>query len=219
MAKSTLRAKTELIIFWLCMFCLSFLIMGFITNSDLKKPIEYKDFYVVLRDSLTLLAYFLAPAIAWLVFSDWRKEHLEKKLESESEAVIKELNQIMYAIMEFYSNSCAGEKEDEKRGLAINNTKNILLMRVSAVVGDINRIRKTNINIDNFIILAKEITGKLKSIIGDIYKLDREFQLNIDDKISAYIPNFHEIDQKINEVIEKINNLNEEAITLKVNDK
>lgn len=219
MTKSRLRVKIELTIFWLCIFFLAFFILGFILNNDLNKPIVTKNLYEVIRDSFTLLAYFLAPAIALVVFNDWRKEHVEKRLEIESETVIKELQQILHSLLEFYSECCAGDKGDEKRGLGINNKKNILLMKVNAAEGNINRIKKTSINIDTFVNLANDISGKLRSCTSEIYILDREFQQNVDDGIRVFIPDFHKIDKKIEEVIEKFKELNEVAITLKVDEK
>ncbi|MCX3005029.1 hypothetical protein OFD44_08155 [Acinetobacter baumannii] len=216
MAKSTLRAKIELIIFWLCIFFLAFFILGFILNNNLDKPIVTKNLYEVLRDSLTLLAYFLAPAIALVVFNDWRKEHVEKRLESESEAVIKELQKILYSLLEFYNDCCSGNKKDEKRGLGINNKKNILLMNVVAVEGSINRIKKNSTNIDNFVNLANDISEKLRLCTSEIYILDRKFQQHINDQSNSFQPDFNVIDEKINEVIEKFKELNEAAITLKV---
>ncbi|MDC4440240.1 hypothetical protein NQ662_10510 [Acinetobacter baumannii] len=219
MTKSRLRVKLELSIFWLCIFFLAFFIVGFILNNDLNKPIVTKNLYEVIRDSFTLLAYFLAPAIGLVVFNDWRKEHVEKRLEIESETVIKELQQILHSLLEFYSECCVGDKGDEKRGLGINNKKNILLMKVNAAEGNINRIKKTSINIDTFANVANDISGKLRSCTSEIYILDRKFQQNVDDGIRVFLPDFHEIDKKINEVIEKFKELNEVAITLKVDEK
>jgi hypothetical protein len=90
MAKKELKDKIELTIFWLGLFCLTYLIFGFILKSDLTKPIDSSIFYEVLKDSLTITASFLAPIAAFILFSDWRVEHRLKINEDLSKAVIKE---------------------------------------------------------------------------------------------------------------------------------
>ncbi|MFL9517956.1 hypothetical protein ACKENX_17350 [Acinetobacter baumannii] len=90
MAKKELKDKIELTIFWLGLFCITYLILGFILKSDLTKPIDSSIFYEVLKDSLTITAAFLAPIAALILFSDWRVEHRLKNNEELSKTVIKE---------------------------------------------------------------------------------------------------------------------------------
>ncbi|PKF33412.1 hypothetical protein [Acinetobacter proteolyticus] len=75
MSKKTLKENVELIIFCLGLFCLTFLILGFVLKSDFSKSFDSFIFYEVLRDSLTLTAYFLAPIAAFVLFNDWREQH------------------------------------------------------------------------------------------------------------------------------------------------
>ncbi|MDS7930658.1 hypothetical protein RMB13_14485 [Acinetobacter sp. V102_4] len=75
MARKNLKVKVELTIFWLGLFCLSYLIFGFILKSDLTKPIDSSIFYEVLKDSLSISAAFFAPIAAFILFSDWREQH------------------------------------------------------------------------------------------------------------------------------------------------
>ncbi len=90
MARKELKDKVELTIFWLGLFCLTYLIFGFILKSDLTKPIDSSIFYEVLKDALTISAAFLAPIAAFILFSDWRIEHRLKNNEELSKSVIKE---------------------------------------------------------------------------------------------------------------------------------
>lgn len=75
MSKESLEEKIKLTIFWLGLFCLTYLILGFIIKSDFTKTFDTLIFYEVLRDSLTLTAYFLAPVAAFILFTDWREQH------------------------------------------------------------------------------------------------------------------------------------------------
>ncbi|AWL29216.1 hypothetical protein DJ533_11885 [Acinetobacter defluvii] len=59
-------------------FFFGYLVIGFFLNSNY--PTYQYSFnlikaYEVLRDGLTLSAYFLAPAVAFVLFNDWREQH------------------------------------------------------------------------------------------------------------------------------------------------
>ncbi|EOF7538262.1 hypothetical protein NRA29_14350 [Acinetobacter baumannii] len=102
MAKKELKDKVELTIFWLGLFCLTYLIFGFILKSDLTKPIDSSIFYEVLKDALTLTAAFLAPVAAFVLFSDWRIEHRLKKLEKSSKSVVQQTQELHSNFFDFY---------------------------------------------------------------------------------------------------------------------
>ncbi|URM40029.1 hypothetical protein [Acinetobacter sp. AS23] len=102
MAKRKLKDKIEISIFWLGLFCLTYLIFGFILKSDLTKPIDSTIFYEVLRDSLTLTAYFLAPIAALILFSDWREQHASINNEKNSKDIVDIVTKIFPFINTYY---------------------------------------------------------------------------------------------------------------------
>ncbi|USA54593.1 hypothetical protein NDN13_05200 [Acinetobacter sp. C32I] len=99
MAKKTLDGKISSAIFWLLMFFISYFIIGFVLKVDLSSQFNANAFYDVLNDSLTLLAYFLAPVTALLLFSDWRQQHASIN----NEQISKELLNILDEFNNFYN--------------------------------------------------------------------------------------------------------------------
>lgn len=82
MTKKTLEGKIKDIIFYAIIFFILYLIIGFLIKSHwLASYTESWDYaYDLFRDALTLTAYFLAPAAAFVLFSDWREEHQVKAI-------------------------------------------------------------------------------------------------------------------------------------------
>lgn len=110
MARRKLKDKVELSIFWMGLFCLTFLIFGFILKSDLTKPNDSSIFYEVLKDALTITAAFLAPITAFILFSDWRVEHKIKN----TLQLLDDLKNLSYDIkngLGFYNAKIITEKE------------------------------------------------------------------------------------------------------------
>ena len=77
MAKKTLEEKIKDIVFYATVFFILYLIIGFLIKSEwltsFTKSWVYA--YELLRDALTLTAYFLAPVAAFVLFSNWREQH------------------------------------------------------------------------------------------------------------------------------------------------
>jgi hypothetical protein len=108
MAK-TLKEKIHDVVFGICAGGIIYFIIAFLMKTDfLSNPKKLSDLYEVFRDTLTLMAYFLAPAAAFTLFNDWREEHQVKatitlldevkKLASEIEVELLKYNQNIRAI-------------------------------------------------------------------------------------------------------------------------
>lgn len=102
MGKKEIKDKIELTIFWLGLFCLSYLILGFILKSDLTSPLDSSIFYEVFRDSLTLTAYFLAPIAALILFTDWREQHTSINNEKNSKEILDVATNLLPYINTYY---------------------------------------------------------------------------------------------------------------------
>ncbi|MNR82489.1 hypothetical protein D3C72_132480 [compost metagenome] len=215
MAKNTLLEKIKIVGFWTFGGVFWYLVIAFFLKSSY--PIYEYDFnrstaYDVLKDALTLAAAFLAPIAAFVLFSDWRREHVEKKIENDSELVIKDINLIMRNLLQYLKIIACGDKGSEERGLQINNSKNILLVEIDSLVRDIKRINESNKMVGEFKGYALEISKALKESTGKMYKLDRKFQIS--DK--EFSPSFIEIDSSIKNLNNQINLLNDLQINLKI---
>lgn len=85
MKSKNLKNKINDIVFVICAGGVIYLIVGFLMKTNwLSSPKPLSELYEIVRDTLTLMAYFLAPAIALILFSDWRQEHVEKNREKQA---------------------------------------------------------------------------------------------------------------------------------------
>lgn len=76
MAKKTLKAKINDVAFWMIIFFILYLIVGYLLESSwLSKPPTLDKIYELLKDGLGVTATFLAPVVAFILFSDWREQH------------------------------------------------------------------------------------------------------------------------------------------------
>lgn len=78
MQNNDLEEKLKKVIFNIFTFLFWYLVISFFLKSDYplyENSFDTKVAYEILRDGLTLSAYFLAPAIAYVLFTDWRVQH------------------------------------------------------------------------------------------------------------------------------------------------
>lgn len=95
MKNNELLIKVEKVGYGIFTFFFWYLVIGFFLKSDYpiyEQPFNRADAYEVLRDGMTLSAYILAPAIAVVLFSDWREQHASIKNEKISLEVRNLLN-------------------------------------------------------------------------------------------------------------------------------
>ncbi|MFC2996447.1 hypothetical protein ACFODO_14490 [Acinetobacter sichuanensis] len=119
---------------WIFTFFFWYLVIAFFLKSDYpiyNQPFNRKDAYEVLRDGLTLSAYFLAPAVACVLFNDWRSQHIEIKNEEVTQDIWKLVDRI--SVLLNFSGYALNSKDFNKNQyniyqLIINlNTKKDLL--------------------------------------------------------------------------------------------
>lgn len=76
MKDTSLEEKIKNLVFWTIIFFVIYLLVAYLLNSLwLKNTIKFKDIYDILKDGLTITAAFLAPASAFLLFSNWREQY------------------------------------------------------------------------------------------------------------------------------------------------
>ncbi|HGE6785888.1 TPA: hypothetical protein ACGBZH_003255 [Acinetobacter baumannii] len=92
MAKKKLNAKIKNVCFWTFAGIFWYLVVSYFLLSDYpiqNYPFNHKKAYEVLKDALTLAATFLAPVAAFVLFSDWREQHVAVKNEKLSEEILR----------------------------------------------------------------------------------------------------------------------------------
>ncbi|ETR94561.1 hypothetical protein [Acinetobacter lactucae] len=110
MKVKTLKEKIRDVVFWICAGGVIYLIVGYLMKTNwLSCPKQLPELYELIRDSLTLMAYFLAPAAAFILFSDWRLEHVEKSREKQVEDIYNSEQNLYSALFDLDS-----EIEDEE---------------------------------------------------------------------------------------------------------
>ncbi|HCA5143296.1 TPA: hypothetical protein MW185_002207 [Acinetobacter baumannii] len=102
MVKNDLKVKIRRIWKWTFIGIIIFLVISFFLKSSY--PITHHKFnlsdaYEVLKDTLTLAAGFLAPVAAFVLFSDWREQHVLVN----NEKISKEILNILDEFYEFYN--------------------------------------------------------------------------------------------------------------------
>ncbi|HHP4508137.1 hypothetical protein EHF38_06920 [Acinetobacter baumannii] len=200
MKSKTLKNKINDIVFVVCAGGVLYLIVGFLMKTNwLSYPKPLPDLYEIVRDTLTLMAYFLAPAIALVLFSDWRQEHVEKSREQQGEEIYKLIKQINRELNEYFLETNDEDNHSESQseyitGLyrslqeKINNVESLLGEfdfndeQASAFKSQVKRIVEV-IN-ESFSYVNLMYTAKLKSNNPDHYNFQYE-DLSNDDFVES----------------------------------
>ncbi|ENX48248.1 hypothetical protein F886_00049 [Acinetobacter sp. NIPH 542] len=114
MKSKTLKEKISDIVFSICAGGVIYLIVGYLMKTNwLSCPKPLPDLYEIVRDTLTLMAYFLAPAIALALFTDWRQEHVEKSREQQGEELYKLVKQADSELHKLYMEASDEDNHNE----------------------------------------------------------------------------------------------------------
>ncbi|MFV5192796.1 hypothetical protein ACMXYY_11715, partial [Acinetobacter courvalinii] len=112
MATSKLKEKIKIVGFWTFGGIFWYLVVAFFLKSEypiLDFKFNLKDAYDVVKDALTLAAAFLAPVAAFILFNDWREQHVEKRRELDSEMIINRINILLERLAQLYVSVCRDE--------------------------------------------------------------------------------------------------------------
>ncbi|MDC4746947.1 hypothetical protein NQ846_17795, partial [Acinetobacter baumannii] len=102
MDQDDLKDKIKKAIFGTLGGVLLYLVISFFLLSDYPlhfDHFDHKKTYEVLKDALSIAAAFLAPVAAFILFTDWRYQHSAIKIENTSEAIHKELNELLNILL------------------------------------------------------------------------------------------------------------------------
>lgn len=226
MKSRTLKNKINDIVFVICAGGVIYLIVGFLMKTNwLNCPKPLPDLYEIVRDTLTLMAYFLAPAIALVLFSDWRQEHVEKSREQQGQEIFSLVKQIELQLNEFHADVVEVEIIDENASENMEEIYKPLIKNISKLEGFISEFDFDDEKAKSFIHLVKKIaaiqresciivsqmyTEKTKMFDPDQYNNQYddwanedfvvEHEQKFDDLDDNFISNFHEMFGLINEL-------------------
>lgn len=177
MTKKTLEEKIELVWIWALILSVVYFAIGAYLKSDGPKFDPSKT-YELLKDTLTITASFLAPVAAFVLFSDWRLEHVEKKVETDSESIVRELNAIFLKLYEVRMTICTEKTRDEDGALEINKVNDLLQVELLIVSNNIQRLKSVKDNTSEFEKLAKALVVSLGIIRGQFFKIQNAYHTN-----------------------------------------
>lgn len=181
MKKITLEEKIRQVGFWTFGGIFWYLVIAFFLESNY--PIYEYDFnrsvtYDVIKDALTLAAAFLAPVAAFVLFSDWRLEHVEKKVETDSETIVRELNAIFLKLYEVRMTICTAKTRDEDGASEINKVNDLLQVELLIVSNNIQRLKRVKDNTNEFEKLANALVVSLGIIREQFFKIQNAYHTN-----------------------------------------
>lgn len=165
MKKKTLKEKINKVCWWAAGLTMLYFIVGAILKSDGTKFDTFKT-YDLIKDTLTLTATFLAPVAAFVLFSDWREQHEDVALESDSTKVFNRLGEIKDKLLEAHF-----AIDDEK--FDVEHVNEIL----SEITTEIKNIRSVNSQIKarkngiNFSECADKLIDGIVAISLDLSQL------------------------------------------------
>lgn len=220
MTKKTIEEKIQDVGFWTFGGVIWYLIIAFFLKS--KYPIyEYrfnpKDAYDVLKDALTLAATFLAPVAAFVLFSDWRSEHIEKKIESDSEAIVNELNSIFLKLCDVRMSICTEKTLSEDGALGINKVNDLLIAELLIVGTNIQRLKGEGEDVVEFKKLAKALRDVLNLIRERFFAIQNQYNtLSLRKKPYDYLTKIAEVSILLDQNLKTVEKLSEQCAKLQI---
>lgn len=161
MAKKTLEEKIKDVAFWTVIFLVLYLILGYLLQSLwLSKPLMLDELYDLIKDGFSLTAALLAPAAAFVLFSDWRIQHVELKAEKLSEEIWAFNRRIIRRFYELHQTLESGRTNIFKK------EKNIIQSDIDEVKVKIFSLGgHIDISIDCFVETGFKVNNKMTKVL------------------------------------------------------
>ncbi|MDC5109017.1 hypothetical protein OHW62_16515 [Acinetobacter baumannii] len=223
MAKRKLKDKIEISIFWLGLFCLTYLIFGFILKSDLTKPIDSSIFYEVLKDALTITTALFAPIAALILFSDWRVEHRLK----ETFQLLEDIKNLSFSIQNgigYYHAKIIKEKENNSKKFVNREDRQLILKQTIELERMYDQFLVSNKEIESFKELvinfnkyANKALDQLHMMEYFSFSLNNELHFNDNNYNRAnYLKNSELYDETFPKICNRVKEINSQVTCLKV---
>lgn len=173
MAKKTLNKKVVDVVFWTSIFLVMYLIVGFLLGSSwLSKGLTFSESYNLLKDGLSITAAFLAPIAAFILFTDWREQHVEQKVEKIYEDVWllnKKLNREIILVLPTFEAGNTTVYRGRREALLCNNDE--IMAKIYTLAGyesmDTSDFTELSLQIN------KDITGVISDIDDAVKKINK----------------------------------------------
>ncbi|WP_373350918.1 hypothetical protein [Acinetobacter bereziniae] len=208
MKKNTLKEKLNNSIWKVLYASILFFIIGAILKSDGPK-LDVNKIYELTKDTLSFFAAFVGPVIAYVLFNDWRGEHVEKKLEADSESIFKNINEIYLKLFEVRMSICKEITLEENEGLRINMIMELLTIELMRIRNFINLLKEEKQETLSFIELSKAIVKSLDEVNNEFYDIQNAFvRHHILKKPYDYLGPIHGTTEKLKSNSTDIDDLN-----------
>ncbi|MEG1313764.1 MAG: hypothetical protein RSD40_05570, partial [Bacilli bacterium] len=179
--------------------------------------LDVNKIYELAKDTFSFCAAFVGPVIAYVLFNDWRGEHIEKKLEADSESIFKNIHEIHLKLFEIRMSICRKDTLEENEGLKTNMSMELLTIDLMRIRNYINLLKEEKQSALSFIDLSKEIVKSLDEVNNEFYDIQNAFgNHHMLNKPYDYLSPIHVSTQKLKGNSVKIENLNEICKKLQV---
>lgn len=170
MGKKTLKQKTDCVKWYALVFAIGYFLIGALLRSDGPKFDPGKA-YELIRDSLTLTAYFLAPVAAFVLFSDWRQQHAELAIETDSTHIYKEMNGLINKLYNMHFDIEAEENYTEKVSERLSKIMEEISDELKSLEIINNQVESRGTNGQYFAKCAKELMEEIRCINLELSQL------------------------------------------------
>ena len=195
---------------------LAFLIIGALLISDGPK-LDLSKIYELVKDSLAFFSSFLGPVFAYVLFNDWRGEHIEKKLEADSESIFKAIQEIYLKLYEVRMSICTKASLEETEGLRVNMSMDLLTVDIMRVRNYIKLLKEENDYALSFIQQSNDIVDSLYKVNNDFYDIQQEFSINhVRNRLYDFLSPINKTTNELTKNEVKIDSLNEVCRNLQV---
>ncbi|WP_180122808.1 hypothetical protein [Acinetobacter sp. YH12086] len=216
MLKVSLKEKLNIAIRNVVYVSILFFLFGAFIKSDGPK-FDANKFYELIKDTFSFCAAFVGPVIAYVLFNDWRQEHLEKKLETDSESIFKKLNDIYLKLFEVRMSICKQDTLNENEGLEINMTMELTTIELMRCRNHVQLLKNEDSRTDNFIKKANGIIDSLNEVNNEFYDIQNAYvSYHLLNKPYDYLSPMRTTTDKLKNNTNRINELNKLCKDLQV---
>lgn len=186
MTHKILKEKIKDLIVWMIMFFVFYLIVGYLIQSNyLHSVLDVSKFYELLRDALTLTAYFLAPFAAFMLFNDWREQHKALKVEKEAESLINNTYSAHKELLILFNAICSSDKDDRQISLNVFQLKNELLLLSKMLGHNAERLRRFDSKSGNFVDIVNSFANTLSIAANQLHDLHTTYTQSDDSFVPS----------------------------------
>ncbi|MDO7216333.1 hypothetical protein Q5M47_13105 [Acinetobacter nosocomialis] len=196
MKDKPLQEKIKSLLFWTLIFFILYIIVAYLLDSLwLQNTIGFQKAYEIIKDGLSITAAFLAPASAFLLFSNWREQY-------NAQFIDKTLIDLMIQLkdMDILLNRKGYDLNDNAFNNILKSTNEIRfeLEHIKLVL----KIYPNYISEEfiNDIIQFKDLSKEIDDLIAILSRMNQENSRDTDD--NRFFASFNGKNQKLDELSE-----------------